>query len=543
MKSLSVKFLLLVGLFAVLFGAFVIWATWRDTRDHLAELNALQAKLALEFDLAIRDYVGREVRPEVARLLGPGQFHPETMSTSFVARAVFDRVRQKFPGYVLKFSSLNPRNPANLAGPREAEIIAHFQKHPEKKRWVGRVELNGRDYVAHFSARRLRAECLACHGDPAAAPAALVDRYGPVRGFHAKIGDVALDTVAIPVDSLDRELFQAAAAQAGALLLGLLCLVSAIFLVFRKLVTNRLGVLSSHFLAAAGDSPTLAREPVAVEGRDEIATLAESYNFLAQRLAAAQAELEEKVINRTADLQAEVCRHQATEAALRQSESQMRTLTQTAASPIFILQGGRMIYVNPAGREVLGWGAEEDPADLDFWRLVHPADRPALEEVARQFVAGRIAGGRYEFRIEHPDLGLRWLDMSVALIPYEGRPAVLCTAFDMTGRHQAQEAALFRERLEAAVSTAGAACHELNQPLQAALMKIELLLLQLPPDLPEIPRLQEILADVSKLVDITQRLNRITDYRVLPYPGNQFILDLDRAAEGDPDEADSPPDL
>ena len=60
------------------------------------------------------------------------EFVVEAMSTSYVARQVFEKVRKKFPDYVIKFSSDNPRNPVNKAGPEEARVLQYFRDNPRR---------------------------------------------------------------------------------------------------------------------------------------------------------------------------------------------------------------------------------------------------------------------------------------------------------------------------------------------------------------------------------------------------------------------------
>jgi hypothetical protein len=56
MKSIGTRFSIVVGAFALAFSAIILYRAWSSTRDHTEELTALQAELALEFDLAIRGY-------------------------------------------------------------------------------------------------------------------------------------------------------------------------------------------------------------------------------------------------------------------------------------------------------------------------------------------------------------------------------------------------------------------------------------------------------------------------------------------------------
>jgi len=303
MKSISTKFLLTVGALAVLFAAFDVYSTYADTRKHVEELVDRQAALALEFDLAIRSYVAEEIRPVMAEMTAPDEFIPETMSTSFIARSVFDKVRQEFPDYIIKFSSDDPRNPANQAGPDELRMIEYFNDHADISRWTGRIDLGGRDYIAHFSARRMKESCLRCHGRPEDAPASLVERYGATAGFSRPVGDViALDTIAIPLDSTQAAMAVELASHSRAMLLGLVSLFGGILLVFRLVVVRRLAAIAEHFRAIAAQPESASIMPVEVRGKDEIGVLAASFNTLAERLRTAHASLEERVAQRTEEL-------------------------------------------------------------------------------------------------------------------------------------------------------------------------------------------------------------------------------------------------
>ena len=74
------------------------------------------------------------------------------MSSSYVARHVFERVHEKLPGYVIKFTAERPRNPDNQAGPEESRRLEFFRQHPELTRWSGKIQLNGKADLA-MSAR------------------------------------------------------------------------------------------------------------------------------------------------------------------------------------------------------------------------------------------------------------------------------------------------------------------------------------------------------------------------------------------------------
>ncbi|MBN1123725.1 MAG: DUF3365 domain-containing protein [Sedimentisphaerales bacterium] len=301
-RSIGSKFLAAVALSVILFSLAGMARTWIASRNHLNRLIDSQAKLALEFDLAIREYVGEHVRPFAEGIVGEDEFLPEVMSTSYAARDVFERVRRTFPDSIIKFSSDNPRNPKNKAGPEELEIIALFNQNPRLERTVENIVLDGRSYRSHFSARRMEESCLRCHGDPKDAPSSLVSRYGEKAGFWRPIGEIiALDMVAIPVDKYQTALARNLGWNAVFLVIGLIILCGAIQGVFHCLVGRRLSRITRHFQTAGTDGQCLQEMDDRAE--DEIGQVVQSFNELTNKLRGVHQSLEEQVAQRTAELE------------------------------------------------------------------------------------------------------------------------------------------------------------------------------------------------------------------------------------------------
>ncbi len=123
--------------------------------------------------------------------------------------------------------------------------------------------------------------------------------------------------------------------------------------------------------------------------------------------------------------------------ALRKSEERFRTLAETAPCAIFIYRGGRVRYANPATMAITGYGRED--AGLSVWDVVHPEDRARAEERALARQRGEDVPSHLELRIIDKKGKVRWLDYSAALVEYEGRPAVLGVAFDVSDRKQADD--------------------------------------------------------------------------------------------------------
>ncbi|MCB2225723.1 MAG: response regulator [Desulfarculaceae bacterium] len=87
-----------------------------------------------------------------------------------------------------------------------------------------------------------------------------------------------------------------------------------------------------------------------------------------------------------------------------------------------------------------------------------------------------------------------------------------------------------RGKLEAALATAGAAAHQINQPLTALLATAQLL--QKSSDPERSAHYCRVIAEQSqRLGDIVHRLVNLTRFKTMNYPGDTEILDLDQSGK------------
>jgi len=205
------------------------------------------------------------------RLVSEGVFIPETMSTSYIARQIFEKVRNTFPDYIIKFASDNPRNPINQAGPEELKMIKYFNDNPLRKNWTGEIVIGNRNYIATFNAMRMEESCLRCHGDPADAPYGLKEIYGSHKAFYHSLGQVVgLDTVAIPSDIVNKLLLSEKFKNLGFLGAVILLLCASLIFVFKFLITDRLSKISNHFSNVEKQGDNLEDMHVAVFMLDDL---------------------------------------------------------------------------------------------------------------------------------------------------------------------------------------------------------------------------------------------------------------------------------
>jgi len=100
----------------------------------------------------------------------------------------------------------------------------------------------------------------------------------------------------------------------------------------------------------------------------------------------------------------------------------------------------------------------------------------------------------------------------------------------MKKRRQLEEERLQRERLQGVIEMAGAACHELNQPLQVLSLQSHYLLNGLPEDSPVLEKLKTIKEMTDRLGQITKKIMRITRYETKDYIEGSKIIDIDKAS-------------
>lgn len=92
--------------------------------------------------------------------------------------------------------------------------------------------------------------------------------------------------------------------------------------------------------------------------------------------------------------------------------------------------------------------------------------------------------------------------------------------------------ATFKEhKLQGAMELAGAACHELNQPMQIVLGYSELLKKDILSDDGMNNMLQEVIDHIHKMDLILRKIRSITKYEAMEYVNGITIIDIDKASQ------------
>ena len=200
---------------------------------------------------------------------------------------------------------------------------------------------------------------------------------------------------------------------------------------------------------------------------------------------------------------------------------------------------GEIVLYNDAAERILGWRRKEAiGADV---RILYP---PGGAERIMQMLRSVAFGGRRRLEPKREivmDRAGREIPVEIsAAIIGEGAVEIATVGIftDLRGRirmeEQLQEAteSLERSRRQAVIAElAGAAAHELNQPLTSLLGYAELLEKRIIADDPNRRAVETIQNESKRIADIVKKIGQITEYRTKEYVGGTRIVDLDSASE------------
>lgn len=125
--------------------------------------------------------------------------------------------------------------------------------------------------------------------------------------------------------------------------------------------------------------------------------------------------------------------------------------------------------------------------------------------------------------------GQRHLRITTQPLLLQNNEVVLLSIEDVTEAKKHEQIKLEKEKLSAVVHTAGAVCHEMNQPLMTILGFSELLIDDVEQGQVQETNVREIKEQAERLGAITRKLMNITQYKTKGYLKSE-ILDIDAAS-------------
>ena len=207
---------------------------------------------------------------------------------------------------------------------------------------------------------------------------------------------------------------------------------------------------------------------------------------------------------------------------------------------------GTIILFNQGAERLFGYRARDVIGKKPVWELYDTGGGRQIMRMLRSTSyggVGRLEQTRREILVANGDA----VPVSMtASIVYEGEREVATVGIltDLRERIRmeqrlldAQQKLQLSEKQALVAELAGAAAHELNQPLTSVLGYAQLIVRQSEKDAAHLRAVGIILSEAERMAGIVKKIGKLTKYETTEYVGSAKMLDLDRAA------ADSNPQL
>jgi PAS domain S-box-containing protein len=224
-----------------------------------------------------------------------------------------------------------------------------------------------------------------------------------------------------------------------------------------------------------------------------------------------------------------------TEEVIRESEERFRSISSSAHDALIMMDiAGNISFWNEAAERIFGY-TQKEVINRDLHRLLVPKKYlEAFTEGFKNFKdtgQGSAIGKTIEMSALRKDGTEFPVELSLSTFQIRDERYALGVVRDISDRKQAEEERLKKEKLQGVLEMAGAACHELNQPLQIVSGYYDLLIDDIPDDHPLIEKLNIIRDQIDKMGRITKKIMKITKYRTKPYVRGSKIIDIDKSSD------------
>jgi diguanylate cyclase (GGDEF)-like protein/PAS domain S-box-containing protein len=123
-----------------------------------------------------------------------------------------------------------------------------------------------------------------------------------------------------------------------------------------------------------------------------------------------------------------------TDLALRESEDKFRIWVEQSLVGLYVVQNGLVVYASPKAAELMGYDSPSEIFGVPTRVLIAPEDLPRLRENHRRRLSGEQTNIHYTYRALRRDGKCIWIEVHGSVCEYQGRPAVLGIALDVSQR-------------------------------------------------------------------------------------------------------------
>ncbi|MEJ7728965.1 MAG: PAS domain S-box protein [Polyangiaceae bacterium] len=163
------------------------------------------------------------------------------------------------------------------------------------------------------------------------------------------------------------------------------------------------------------------------------------------------------------------------EEALRRSEARLRGVIERLPDMIVVQRAGVIVFANPSALAYVGATRLDQLVGRALADMVHPDEREAAIERAQSTFENQVPGPLQSFRTLRGDGKYGVLEVASAPMDFDGEPAVLVIARDVSERKELETRLLQADLLASMGMLAAGITHEINNPLAYILLNLDLL--------------------------------------------------------------------
>ena len=201
------------------------------------------------------------------------------------------------------------------------------------------------------------------------------------------------------------------------------------------------------------------------------------------------------------------------EEALRESENRYRSLIDFNPDGIYVSREGRIIYVNQATVDIWGAKNKDELIGKTVFELIHPDYREIAKQRYRLMMEQGVSVPLINFIFLRLDKGETLVQAIAAPVNFRGETAVLTAVRDITEQRKAEaektrlESQLQQaQKMESIGTLAGGIAHDFNNILSPIMIHSEMAMMDLPPESPLQPNLQQIFKAGERARDMVKQI-------------------------------------
>ena len=370
--SMRTYIFLIIGALFIFITGFTIFFVHSNMRDQAISEAQSKARLLLDCNLATHTYFTRILKPSLFETIKPisnkDYFDPAWMSSTYAVGKMQEYFRHFSPEtFMYKEASIDARSDQNEADDFEKTFLKELKADPSLVQKNSIRFVDGKPYLTIMRrGEEMEPSCLRCHSTPDQAPGDLVARYGPVKSFNRNLDDVAQAiSVRIPLSAAYRNSDYFSVKLSAFLVAALMACFFGLFVFLKFFMVSPLDSIRRKAVMIA-DNPESIGEQIEAPKTAELIEFVEAFNKMSTNLKKSHESLEEKVRVRTQELlqsrellHHEIAERKKIEASLRNSETTLRTLLDTAPVGVGLIIDRKFGWTNKTLSQMTGYSAEE----------------------------------------------------------------------------------------------------------------------------------------------------------------------------------------